>query len=313
MSPSAVRRLALSGDRRGPQHVAWRGIRFISPIAGTPRPASQAMQLMKREDSHPSDQDLLLDVDGELCAHDEKRVRAHLKACWKCRVRRDELENAISDFVHFHHGQFEAKLPPPEGPRALLKAHLTQFASAKPNRRGPWLALIFRLRWALAISTCGVLALGLFLSHPVRHGALHPQSAIISIPDSRLTPGAALLVDQRQVCTEPNIKNKPVPVALQRKVLQEYGIEGVEPRAYEIDYLITPALGGADDIHNLWPQPYSATAWNADVKDALEDRLREMVCTGNLDLKEAQQEIAGNWIAAYKKYFHTDRPLPEVR
>jgi hypothetical protein len=47
------------------------------------------------------------------------------------------------------------------------------------------------------------------------------------------------------------------------------------------------------------------------VKDALEDRLREMVCGGRLDLMEAQHEIAGNWIEAYKKYFHTDHPLPE--
>jgi len=268
------------------------------------------MQLMKHEDLHLSDQDLLRDVDGEHCTHDEERVRAHLKACWKCRVRRDELENAISDFVHFHHSQFEAKLPPPDGPRALLKAQLAQLASAARNHRGPWLALFDRLRWALAISTCGVLAAGLLL---VRHGSLRPHAAIVTIPDSRLTPGAALLVDQRQVCTEPNIKNRAVPVALQRKVLEEYGIKGAESRAYEIDYLITPALGGADDIHNLWPQSYAATAWNADVKDALEDRLREMVCAGNLDLTEAQQEIASNWIAAYKKYFHTDKPLPDAR
>ncbi len=100
-------------------------------------------------------------------------------------------------------------------------------------------------------------------------------------------------------------------MALQRKVLEEYGIAGAEPRAYEIDYLVTPALGGADDIRNLWPHSYSATAWNAAVKDALEDRLRDMVCDGSLDLTQAQKEIAGNWIAAYKKYFHTERPLDE--
>ena len=51
--------------------------------------------------------------------------------------------------------------------------------------------------------------------------------------------------------------------------------------------------------------------WNARVKDALEDRLREMVCEGSLDLMEAQQEIAVNWIAAYKKYFHTETPLEQ--
>ena len=74
---------------------------------------------------------------------------------------------------------------------------------------------------------------------------------------------------------------------------------------------VTPALGGADDIRNLWPHSYSATAWNAHVKDALEDRLRDMVCSGSLDLAEAQQAIAGNWIEAYKKNFHTDKPLAD--
>jgi hypothetical protein len=111
------------------------------------------------------------------------------------------------------------------------------------------------------------------------------------------------------VCAQPNPNNKAVPVALQRKVFEEYGIAGVNPRAYEVDYLVTPALGGADDIHNLWPHSYAATVWNAQVKDELEDRLRDMVCDGSLDLGEAQREIATDWIAAYKKYFHTDRPL----
>ena len=76
-----------------------------------------------------------------------------------------------------------------------------------------------------------------------------------------------------------------------------------------MDYLITPALGGSDDIRNLWPQPYSAGVWNARVKDALEDRLRQLVCEGKLDLESAQREIARDWIGAYKKYFHTDHPL----
>ena len=82
-----------------------------------------------------------------------------------------------------------------------------------------------------------------------------------------------------------------------------------DPKAYEVDYLITPALGGADDIGNLWPQSYSATIWNARVKDALEDRLHELVCRGDVDLTTAQREISRDWISAYKKYFHTDRPL----
>jgi hypothetical protein len=37
--------------------------------------------------------------------------------------------------------------------------------------------------------------------------------------------------------------------------------------------------------------------------------LRRQVCAGQLDLATAQHEISANWIAAYKKYFHTSQPL----
>jgi len=68
-------------------------------------------------------------------------------------------------------------------------------------------------------------------------------------------------------------------------------------------------LGGADDIRNLWPEPRYDTVWNSFVKDQLEDYLHHAVCGGKIGLPVAQHEIATNWIAAYKKYFHTDRPL----
>jgi hypothetical protein len=48
--------------------------------------------------------------------------------------------------------------------------------------------------------------------------------------------------------------------------------------------------------------------WNARVKDELEDHLHALVCEGKLPLGTAQNDISSNWIAAYKKYFNTDRP-----
>lgn len=71
-------------------------------------------------------------------------------------------------------------------------------------------------------------------------------------------------------------------------------------------------MGGTDDIRNLWPEPYSPATWNAYAKDELEDYLRQMVCEGKLDLPTAQRDIASNWISAYQKYFHTDKPLSNV-
>jgi hypothetical protein len=267
---------------------------------------------MNYKDSHFSDQQLLRDLEGELSTHDEKLIRAHLALCWKCRARRQELESAIADFVRVYQREFHSKLPPVAGPRALLRAQLAQLSTTAPNPRSSWFATPHRFAWTFAAAICGLMALGLFLARSgVGRQTQSRPHELVSIPDSRLTPGAALLATRQAVCAEPNTRNKAVPVALQRKVFEEYGIAGAEPRAYEVDYLVTPALGGADDIHNLWPHSYSATVWNAQVKDALEDRLREMVCDGSLDLTEAQREIAENWIAAYKKYFHTDKPLSE--
>ncbi len=267
---------------------------------------------MRFKDSHLSDQQLLLDVDGELSGHDGKLVRAHLDACWSCRARRGELENAIADFVRVHQRDVEVKLPPIAAPRALLKARLVRIPGAELNGGSSWFTS-GTFGWLLTTAACVFLAAGLFLSRSGVHRprTSRPQAAIVWIPNSDLTPGAAVLASRQAVCAQANTKNKVVPAALQRQVFQEYGIAGAEPRAYEVDYLITPALGGTDDIHNLWPHSYAATAWNAQVKDALEDRLREMVCDGSVDLATAQKDIAKNWIGAYKKYFHTDTPLAD--
>ena len=97
--------------------------------------------------------------------------------------------------------------------------------------------------------------------------------------------------------------------SLRQEVLQKYGIVNAQASDYEIDYLIAPGLGGVEDIHNLWPKPYTSRRWNAYVKDALEEHLQQLVCAGELDLSTAQRDIATDWIAADKKYFHTHRPL----
>jgi hypothetical protein len=262
---------------------------------------------MMEERSHLSDAMLLSHIDGELASNEEKRVRAHIEECWKCRSRQAELERAIGDFVGAHHLQFEDRLPPPDGPRALLKARMSEAAAQSHHRqsdafRAPW-------EWFLALAAVILLVLGVeTLLRETRHRRPSSPVALFYLPDSRLTPGATVRADRAAVCSAPDMKNKSVPVELQKRVFEEYGIPGVDPGGYEVDYLVTPALGGADDIHNLWPHSFNAE-WNAKVKDELEDRLRDLVCGGRLDLPTAQREIATDWVAAYKKYFGAEKPL----
>jgi hypothetical protein len=261
---------------------------------------------MSPEDSHLSDQDLLLAVDGELSQHDAERVETHLAACWTCRVRKQEMESAIAEFVHFEQQNLDPKILPADGPRALLKAQLAELAA--PRRSVHW-----QLSWLATAAALLVIGIGIgFLARA--WSERHPPSLVaVIVPNPNLTPGATVLRSQRDICMEALANNKAVSPDLRRLVFAEYGLGSAPPRAYEVDYLITPALGGADDIRNLWPQSNSATVWNAQVKDALEEHLRGLVCDGQLDLTTAQRDLAGNWIEAYKKYFHTDQPLGRIR
>src|SRR5579872_5283605 len=83
-------------------------------------------------DTHPTDHELILAADGELPARRVERLRRHLAGCWECRVRTQELEGAIGEFVHLHRGSLDPLLPPASGRRALLKAQLDELAAAQP-------------------------------------------------------------------------------------------------------------------------------------------------------------------------------------
>jgi Putative zinc-finger len=264
---------------------------------------------MRLDDSHLSDQELMLAADGELTARRAARVDAHLTACWACRARKQELEATVAELVRAREAMLDPLLPPVAGPRAMLGAQLAELEARGqgPGARGQ----PERMYMAAA---CGAAALALVaIGWWTTVAGRSSRVAVVSVPNANLTPGATVLVNTTQVCSAANPKNRTVPVSLQKQVFAEYGISGAEPKSYEVDYLITPALGGADDIHNLWPQSTSSTVWNARVKDSLEDRLRELVCQGRVDLATAQHDLSADWIAAYKKYFHTDRPVEAAR
>lgn len=266
---------------------------------------------MSFEESHLSDRELLEIGDGELPADRARSAAAHLAACWECRARKLELDGAIAGFVRVHRRHLDPLLPPVAGPRALLKAQLAELSAGASSRPRLWLGgNPWNYRLAQLVVFCALVALGVFAVGrwgPVRRVKRY-AATVLPMPSGRLTPGVAVPLTRAQVCEVSLPKNRAVPASLQRRVFEAYGISDADPRAYEVDYLITPALGGADDIRNLWPQPYYAAVWNARVKDALEDRLRTLVCSGAVDLATAQRDIATDWIGAYKKYFHTGSP-----
>jgi hypothetical protein len=268
---------------------------------------------MRNQELHISDQELLLLSGGELKSSRSTEVMRHLAACWSCRTRVKEIEGMIADFVHLHHSDLDPRIPPVAGPRALLKARIAEAVAASPKATGiRWFRFAgSRTAWIYAFSVL-VMVVAILILHREQTSSAS-QFVVLKdnpAPNFELTPGATRPVTQSEICSVGRRDmNRAVSPAVRRKVFEEYGISGVRAEDYEVDYLITPELGGTDDIHNLWPEPYSSTDWGAHVKDALEDRLHQMVCGGQIDLITAQREMAGNWISAYKKYFHTEKPL----
>lgn len=268
---------------------------------------------MRENDVHLPDQELLLLADGELSPRRAAQVREHLAACWTCRGRATELESTITEFVHLHRNRVDARGPGADGLRSSLKAHLAMAAAAQPTSRGRFFPSIFSRQAACACIALLIVAGGAW---SMRFGLLRSRpSADVAwtsaLPDRSLTPGYTRPVKLRELC-ETRQPNAPPDedISMEQRVFHEYGLPVSTSKSYELDYLITPDLGGADDVRNLWPEPYASTLWNAHVKDELEDRLHTMVCGGQIDLATAQKDIATDWIAAYKRYFHTETPLP---
>jgi hypothetical protein len=274
---------------------------------------------MLREPFHLSDQDILLVVDGEVSGRRARQARAHLTACWLCRSRLGELEGTIAEFVTLHRRTLDATLPPSTGSRALLRARLAQAAAAPSANRWPRVLQLLPPHRAAAY-ICVALFItvlgGTFLFWHAQQQESIPSDlslASVTIPNHSLTPGATRAVTIGDVCSMAHEEVvRDVPSSLRQQVFREYGILNPRPEDYEIDYLIAPGLGGAEDIHNLWPEPTLSSAWNAHVKDALEERLHQMVCNGELDLPTAQQAIASDWITAYKKYLGADRYVSQA-
>src|SRR5260370_725037 len=62
---------------------------------------------------HPSEDELLVYVDGGLAPKVATNLRAHLEACWSCRVRTEKIEEAISTFVDYRNQVLKPLAEPP--------------------------------------------------------------------------------------------------------------------------------------------------------------------------------------------------------
>ncbi len=68
-----------------------------------------------------------------------------------------------------------------------------------------------------------------------------------------------------------------------------------------LDHLVPLEIGGnPSSVANLWPEP-GYGQYNFHVKDGFENYLHNAVCSDQMNLSEAQHEIATDWVTYWKK------------
>jgi len=128
---------------------------------------------------HPSHEELLQYLDGQVSARTEAAIRTHLKGCWSCRLQQEKVERLISDFMEERNSsvpnfppkalpRFESRLDrlDSEARNPLLFSRL--FESLAPG--------VFLPRLSLRFTLCFIVSLCI-LFFLIRLGSAPPVSA----------------------------------------------------------------------------------------------------------------------------------------
>jgi hypothetical protein len=112
----------------------------------------------------------------------------------------------------------------------------------------------------------------------------------LAIPNPRLTPGVTRPGFTKTVicATAWGRDVRHVTVGMKKTVAQRYGLTWPVKTRVEWDHLIPRELGGADNINNLWPQPWHEART---IKDLEENRYHRLLCAGQITLAAAQEHF----------------------
>jgi hypothetical protein len=147
------------------------------------------------------------------------------------------------------------------------------------------------------------------LHSPMASAATTCSQAYLPLPDPACQPGATN-ADVTQstigstICVSGWTSTVRPPTSytnpLKTRQIAEYGYTDTSLADYEEDHLIPLELGGSPrSAKNLWPEPrYQTGGKTAANKDAIENKLKSLVCAGTVTLAAARRAIAKNWVTA---------------
>lgn len=163
----------------------------------------------------------------------------------------------------------------------------------------PLLSALLAAVLLTAAAGCGAVSPDGLPASPQPESAPRPPMPIHALTPGAVIPGATV----EQVCT-PGYSRRVRHVLFEQHqvVFASYGIAYPQPPGtYELDHLIPLELGGDNSNVNLWPEP-ALPLPGFHQKDELENILHGLVCSGRLDLADAQAGIAADWVLMYHHY-----------
>jgi anti-sigma factor RsiW len=214
---------------------------------------------MKHDTPHPSDETLLCAVHGELLPRRRDTLDTHLAGCDGCRSRLRAIQASADEVTAAWREGAAAGVPPVDRLRARLRAGLEQRSSELDRS---WRFRIERHMARVPSAAVAAVAVALVL------GAVLIRSAVVrgrsagsgaaieagALPIPAITPGATAYVTADDLCAGRGPVKEEIAPAVRQAVLRDYGMDGLPDSDYELDYLITPELGGSSDRRNLRPQ-----------------------------------------------------------
>ncbi len=154
---------------------------------------------------HPESVQLLRYADGELSASEAPAVRAHLEACWECRMELEEFQKTIVECVRYRKNVLQVHMPSPPAPWGDIQM---KFAQADASLGRP---AIFS-QWRAALS-------GMFIgprkwvSASLLLGVVVTAATLRFVSDRPLVPPVPGPAEQRQNTALSELPKYDIPAA----------------------------------------------------------------------------------------------------
>jgi len=253
---------------------------------------------MRLVEGHPSEDQLLLTLEGEVAAEEAARVQQHVAGCWSCKARYEEMQRGILAFVEYREKWYLPGLAPPSsnssGFRARLRAMTNEVAPA------PFLAKCWR-------------HLALF-GRPFQHLQLRWVSVVAAAMAALLLWTEVLSpppVSASELLTRAIAAQKPASLESNRVIRQTLQIRSgrrVITREFEwkADTPIRQARWEVQADLLAWNAPLTAQAFS-DWRDGLTTKTDQVKRSGDrlvLDTRAPADSIQEAWISVRAADFH---------